>query len=113
METRAKCTKVGGSCNVSSSKTEHMAKLRSEEKYGSPETELYSYKACCLYLCYVFCIQLLLPYGLGKNANESMQQYLQFWPRLSPRDWIYPPTGNSLKTRLPRHWASDMKDNDP
>ena len=39
METRAKYTKIGGSCNKDSSKTEHMAKLRSEEEYGSLEAE--------------------------------------------------------------------------
>lgn len=70
METRAKDTKIGGSCNISSSKTEHVATLRSGEEYGSPGMEPYSYKACCLYPCYVFCTHLLLPYMLGKNANE-------------------------------------------
>lgn len=50
METRAKYTKIGGSGNIVSSKTEHTAKLRSEEEYGSLEAE-YFYKVCCLYLC--------------------------------------------------------------
>lgn len=41
METRAKYTKIGGSGNIDSSKTEHTAKLRSEEEYGSLEAELF------------------------------------------------------------------------
>lgn len=41
METRAKYTKIGGSGNIDSSKTEHTAKLRSEEEYRSLEAELF------------------------------------------------------------------------
>lgn len=41
MKTRAKYTKIGGSGNIDSSKTEHTAKLRSEEEYGSLEAELF------------------------------------------------------------------------
>lgn len=41
MKTRAKYTKIGGSGNIDSSKTEHTAKLRSEEEYRSLEAELF------------------------------------------------------------------------
>lgn len=43
-------------------------------------------EACCLYQCYVFCIQLLLPYVLGKSANKPIQLYMHFWPRLGHGD---------------------------
>lgn len=65
-------------------------KMRGE--HASPGTELYSHQACCLSLCYVFCIQLLLPHVLGKHTNEPVQEYLHFRPRLGHRGWIYPPT---------------------
>lgn len=33
-----------GNCEINSSKTEHMAKQRLEEKHGAPGTELHSYR---------------------------------------------------------------------
>lgn len=107
METRAKCTKDSGICKINSSKPEHVAKLRSEEAHRAPGTGLYSSTACCLYPCYVFCIQLLLPYVLGKSANKPMQLYFHFWPKTESWGLDYLPTLNSLKTRFPRHGASD------
>lgn len=113
METRAKCTKYWGNCKTNSSTLEHVAKLRPEEEHRAPGTELYSSKACSLYPCYVFCIQLLLPYVLGRSANKPTQLYFHFWPRLSHGDWTYPPMWNSLKTRYPRYGAQTVKDSNP
>ena len=86
METRAQYTKIRGSCNIDSSKTEHMARLRSEEEYGSLEAELFLKGLLSLPVLSILRSAAVTTCD-GKSADESVQRYLQFWPRLRPRAW--------------------------
>lgn len=80
METRAKCGKIGGNCKGSSSNTEHMATLRSEEEHRAPGTERNSSKVGLL-SCVV---HLAVTVWTEKHANEPVQHYFYFWSRLIP-----------------------------
>ena len=63
-----------------------MAKLRSEEEYGSLEAELFLKGLLSLPVLSILRSAVVTTCD-GKSANESVQRYLQFWPRPRPRAW--------------------------
>lgn len=77
---KGKMYKDWGNCKISSSNTEHVATLRSEEEHRAPGTEWNSCKVGFLTCVVHFAVTV----WTEKHANEPVWHCFFFWSRLSP-----------------------------